>query len=87
MTINTIINIIGLIGSILVAFSLVPQSLKSFYENDVKSLSKSYLIVTLLASIFMGIYSIYYLILPMIIANSLVFLNVIFLIILVIKNN
>tara|TARA_B100000886_G_scaffold326874_1_gene273760 strand:- start:803 stop:1063 length:261 start_codon:yes stop_codon:yes gene_type:complete len=80
------IDVIGLLGSILVGFSLIPQSYKSLRENDVKSLSKYYLLITFLAAVFMGIYSIYYLILPMIIANCLVLGNVILLIILVIKN-
>ena len=80
------IDVIGLLGSILVGFSLIPQSYKSLRENDVKSLSKYYLLITFLAAVFMGIYSIYYLILPMIIANGLVLGNVIILIILVIKN-
>ena len=80
------IDVIGLLGSILVGFSLIPQSYKSFRENDVKSLSKYYLLITFLAAVFMGIYSIYYLILPMIIANGLVLGNVILLITLVIKN-
>ena len=80
------IDVIGLLGSILVGFSLIPQSYKSLRENDVKSLSKYYLLITFLAAVFMGIYSIYYLILPMIIANGLVLGNVILFIILVIKN-
>jgi uncharacterized protein with PQ loop repeat len=81
-----IIDVIGIIGSILVAFSLIPQSYKSIKNNDTKSLSKSYLVITLFASIFMGIYSIYYVIIPMIIANSLVFTNIILLTFLAIKN-
>ena len=80
------IDIIGLIGSMLVGFSLIPQSYKSIKENDTKSISIYYLFITFFAAVFMGIYSIYYLILPMIIANSLVLGNVIILIILVIKN-
>ena len=80
------IDVIGLIGSLLVGFSLIPQSYKSIKENDTKSISIYYLFITFLAAVFMGIYSIYYLILPMIIANCLVLGNVILLIILVIKN-
>lgn len=80
------IDVIGLIGSLLVGFSLIPQSYKSIKENDTKSISIYYLFITFLAAVFMGIYSIYYLILPMIIANGLVLGNVIILIILVIKN-
>ena len=81
-----IIDIIGILGSILIGFSLIPQTFKSYTSNVVKSLSIFFLIITFLASLCMNIYAFYYKILPMIIANTLVFINTILLLIIYLKN-
>ncbi len=80
------IDIIGLFGSLCIGFSLMPQTYKSIKDNDVNNLSIFYIFLTLLASVSMGIYSIYYFILPMMIANLSVFLNCIILFYLIFKS-
>ena len=82
----TFIDIIGLFGSLCIAISLIPQTYKSIKDNDVNNLSIFYIFLTLLASVSMGIYSIYYFILPMMIANLSVFFNCIILFYLIVKN-
>jgi len=80
------IDIIGLFGSLCIGFSLIPQTYKSIKDNNVNNLSIFYILLTLLACVSMGIYSIYYFILPMIIANTSVFINCIILFFLIVKN-
>lgn len=79
-----IINILGLSGSIGVGLSLIPQTYKTINSNE-KSLSLPFIIITFISSTFMIIYAGYYLIIPMLIANLSVFINI--LLILYIKRN
>lgn len=81
-----IINVLGLLGSIGVGLSLIPQTYKSINSNE-KSLSLPFIIITFISSTFMIIYSSYYVIIPMLIANFSVFINITILLILYIKRN
>ena len=71
---DNIINFVGLLGSIGIGLSLIPQTYKTINSNE-SSLSFPFIIITLLSSIFMVIYAIYFLIIPMLVANSSVFIN------------
>ena len=83
-----IIDIIGLLGSIMVGVSLFPQTIKTIKtikEESNTSISLSFLTITFTSSILMIIFAIYYLIIPMLIANILVFINSLSLLIVIIK--
>ena len=83
-----IIDIIGLLGSIMVGVSLFPQTIKTIKtikEESNTSISLSFLSITFTSSILMSIFAIYYLIIPMLIANILVFINSLTLLIVIIK--
>ena len=83
-----IIDIIGLLGSIMVGVSLFPQTIKTIKtikEESNTSISLSFLLITFTSSILMSIFAIYYLIIPMLIANILVFINSLTLLIVIIK--
>ncbi len=81
-----IITILGLLGSIGISISLLPQTYKSWTTNDISSLSIKYIIITFISSLLMIIYSTYYLVYPMIIANLSVLGNTCILILLFYKN-
>lgn len=70
-----IIDIIGLLGSIMVGVSLFPQTIKTIKEESNTSISLSFISITFISSILMIIFAIYYLIIPILIANILVFIN------------
>ena len=70
-----IIDIVGLIGSAGIALSLFPQTYKTIFTIDFKSISTYFIFITMLSSLFQLIYGVYYLIIPMIIANTCVLLN------------
>ena len=69
------VDIIGLIGSISIGLSFIPQTYKTLKENTIKSTSFLMFFITSSASLCMIIYSVYYQILPMLIANVSVFVN------------
>jgi len=69
------IDIIGLIGSISIGLSFIPQTYKTLKENTIKSTSFLMFFITSSASLCMVIYSVYYQILPMLIANVSVLVN------------
>ena len=69
-----IIDIIGLLGSIMIGISLIPQTIKTIKDDD-KSISIPFVFITLISSILMIIFAIYYFIIPMLIANTSVFIN------------
>ena len=81
---DNIINFVGLLGSIGIGLSLIPQTCKTVNSNE-SSLSFPFIIITLLSSIFMVTYAIYYLIIPMLIANSSVLINSLILLFFTIK--
>ena len=69
------INIIGLCGSCGIAIAFIPQTYKIITTDSIKSLSFSTILLTFLSSICMIIFSVYYNIIPMIIANFSVMIN------------
>ena len=69
------IDIIGLIGSISIGLSFIPQTYKTLKTNTTKSTSFLMFFITSSASICMIVYSIYYKVLPMLIANVSVLTN------------
>jgi len=71
------INIIGILGSIGISISLIPQTIKTIKTENIKDLSVGFILITMVSSIFQNIFAIYYYIIPMIIANTSVFINTI----------
>ena len=69
------VDIIGLIGSISIGLSFIPQTYKTLKTNTIKSTSFLMFFITSSASICMIVYSIYYKVLPMLIANVSVLTN------------
>ena len=69
------VDIIGLFGSISIGLSFIPQTYKTLKTNTIKSTSFLMFFITSTASICMIIYSVYYKVLPMLIANVSVLTN------------
>ena len=69
------IDIIGISGSVAIAVSFFPQTYTSIKKKSIDGLSIKFILLVLFASISMDIYSFYYQIIPMIIANVCVTLN------------
>ena len=69
------VDIIGISGSVAIAISFFPQTYESIKKKSADGLSIKFILLILLASISMDIYSFYYQIIPMIIANVCVTLN------------
>ena len=69
------IDIIGYFGSICVAISFIPQTYKTIMSENIKSISFLTFSIIFVSAICVMIYSIYYKIYPMLIANTSVFLN------------
>lgn len=74
------IEIIGVLGSCIVAISFIPQTYKIIKNNDVHSISSSFIMINILSSSLLIYYGVYYFIIPMMIANlSVCFNNIIIL--------
>ena len=87
MNMKYIVDIIGTIGGIFVGISLIPQLYSVCKNKDkIKSISIYFILCILFASLTQLIYSIFYLIIPMIIANISVFLNSLILLYLFVKD-
>ena len=69
------VDIIGLFGSISIGLSFIPQTYKTLKTNTIKSTSFLMFFITSTASVCMIIYSVYYKVLPMLIANVSVLTN------------
>ena len=69
------VDITGISGSVAIAISFFPQTYTSIKKKSVNGLSIKFILLILCASISMDIYSFYYQIIPMIIANVCVTLN------------
>lgn len=69
------IDITGISGSVAIAISFFPQTYTSIKKKSVNGLSIKFILLIFIASISMDIYSFYYQIIPMIIANVCVTLN------------
>lgn len=83
---NEIIDIIGLTGSILVGVCFIPQTYKTINSNDIKDISKLFMMLNIISASLMVVYGSYYLILPIIIANGSVLINCCIITICIIKN-
>lgn len=83
-----IIDLLGIIGGSLVGISFIPQTYKTITTNKSEDLSKIFIFINIAASTLMLIYGIYYIIIPIVIANGSVFLNNLILLFYVLyKNN
>lgn len=78
---DTIINIIGLCGSVLIGASFIPQTYKTIKNNNTKDLSYAFMLLNISSASFMCIYGVYYKIIPIMIANSSVIINCIIILI------
>ena len=71
---NTI-DILGILGSVLVGISFIPQTYLVIKNKEIKNISKWFILINVISSGLMIVYGIINLIIPMIIANSSVLLN------------
>ena len=69
------VDILGILGSVLVGISFIPQTYLVIKKKEVKNISKWFILINIISSGLMIIYGIINLIIPMIIANSSVLLN------------
>jgi uncharacterized protein with PQ loop repeat len=65
-----VIDCIGLTSSILIAIMFVPQVHHVYKERDTNAIDYKFLNLNMLASVMGLIYSVYYNVIPMIIANT-----------------
>ena len=72
---ETIINNIGLSGSILLGLSFIPQTYKIIKEKQTKNISLIFLILSICSALLMTVYGFYYELLPIILSNILVLIN------------
>lgn len=72
---NEIIDIIGLIGSVLVGICFIPQTYKTINSDEIKDISKLFMMLNIISASLMVVYGSYYLIFPIIIANGSVLIN------------
>lgn len=70
-----IIEILGYIGALLVSVCFIPQTYKVLTSKKMEDVSKITYIINFCASILFLIYSIYYLLYPIIICNISIFIN------------
>ena len=54
------IDILGLLGSIFVGISFIPQTIKTIKSEDIKDISFLFMFLNILASALMSVYGIYY---------------------------
>ncbi len=67
---DEIINYIGLVSSILITIMFVPQVIHVYRTNDTHAINYAFLFINFVASILGLIYSIYFIVVPMIVANT-----------------
>ena len=67
---DDIINPIGLVSSILITIMFVPQVVHVYKTKDTHAINYTFLFINLLASVMGLIYSIYFSVVPMIVANT-----------------
>ena len=67
---ETIINAIGLVSSILITVMFVPQVVHVYRTKDTHAIDYTFLYLNLLASAMGLVYSIYFIVIPMIVANT-----------------
>ena len=81
-----IIDLLGIIGGSCVGLSFIPQTYKTINSNDIKDISKLFMMLNIISASLMVVYGSYYLILPIIIANGSVLINCCIITICIIKN-
>jgi uncharacterized protein with PQ loop repeat len=86
MNINEIMDMLGLIGSILVGICFIPQTYKTINSEEINDISMSFITINITAATLMSIYGCYYLITPVIVANGSVLVNCIIIGYCVLKN-
>ena len=74
-----VVNIVGIVGSICIALSLFPQTIKTIQKRSMDEISLPFVCVTMVGASCQLLYGIYYAIIPMIIANVCVLSNTILL--------
>ena len=67
---DEIINPIGLVSSILITIMFVPQVVHVHKTKDTRAINYTFLCINLLASVMGLVYSIYFKVIPMIVANT-----------------
>ena len=67
---DRIIDCIGLVSAILIAIMFVPQIVHVYKTKDTDALNYTFLGTNIVASILGLVYSIYYTVVPMIVANT-----------------
>lgn len=72
---NLFIEIIGYFGAILVSICFIPQTYKVLVNKNTENISLLTYMINFTASILFLIYSIYYLLIPIIICNVSIFIN------------
>ena len=72
---SKIVHYIGIAGSIGIALSLFPQTYKTVRTGEMKDLSISFVMITMVSASCQLVYGCYFKILPMIIANVCVMAN------------
>jgi uncharacterized protein with PQ loop repeat len=75
-----VVNIVGILGSVCIALSLFPQTIKTIQKRSMDEISLPFVFVTMVGASCQLLYGIYYSIIPMIIANVCVLCNTIILI-------
>lgn len=65
-----IIKALGLASSVLISVMFVPQVVHSFRTRDTSGINYTFLFINILASTMGLVYSLYYKVIPMIIANT-----------------
>ena len=67
---DTVINILGLVSSILITVMFVPQVMHVYKTKDTHAINYTFLFLNLLASSTGLVYSIHFRVIPMMIANT-----------------
>jgi uncharacterized protein with PQ loop repeat len=67
---DTVINILGLVSSILITVMFVPQIMHVYKTKDTHAINYTFLFLNLLASSTGLVYSIHFRVIPMMIANT-----------------
>jgi len=73
---DSIVNILGLIGSIGISVMLIPQIYKVYKTKISEGFSYLFLFINIFSGILMLIYGIYYYLLPVMLINSCVLLSI-----------
>ena len=67
---DTIVDTLGLVSSILITIMFVPQVVHVYRTKDTDAINYSFLNLNILASALGLVYSIYYKVVPMMVANT-----------------